>query len=137
MAESGGVSPAGPVVDACALLTAADITPLIGENDGGKPTSTDPDAPSCVWTNSQSYESVTVMIGDTDTAINGTLPPLPDGITAEPGPDGMRFVGGGQVEFAAGKRNNSVQVARLGSADEVNGEAVALANKIAPQIPAG
>jgi hypothetical protein len=48
----------------------------------------------------------------------------------------MRFMGGGAVEFAAGNRDNTVQVAVLRmSADQANSAAVELARKITPQVP--
>lgn len=48
----------------------------------------------------------------------------------------MRLMGGGQVEFAAGNRVNTVQVAVLKlSPDQANSAAINLARKIAPQVP--
>jgi hypothetical protein len=48
----------------------------------------------------------------------------------------MRFLGSGVVEFAAGGRSNTVQVAVPSMAgDEANAAAVELARKIGPQIP--
>jgi hypothetical protein len=48
----------------------------------------------------------------------------------------MRLLGGGQVEFAAGNRVNTVQVAVLKlSPDQANSAAINLARKIAPQVP--
>jgi len=48
----------------------------------------------------------------------------------------MRYLGSGTVEFAAGNRSNTVQVAVLKlSADQANSAAVDLARKIAPQGP--
>jgi hypothetical protein len=47
----------------------------------------------------------------------------------------MRFIGGGAVEFPAGDRSNTVQVAVLRlSADQANSAAVDLARKIALQV---
>jgi hypothetical protein len=49
---------------------------------------------------------------------------------------GMRFMGGGAVEFTTGNRSNTVQVAVLSlAADQTNSAAVNLARKIAPQVP--
>jgi hypothetical protein len=48
----------------------------------------------------------------------------------------MRFIGSGQVEFAAGNRSNTVQVAVTKmSADEANAAAVDLARKVGPKVP--
>jgi hypothetical protein len=79
-----------------------------------------------------------VEIGNPSTAVNGTLPPPEPGFpeVGTPGPDGMRFLGNGLVEFAAGGRSNTVQVAVLSMAgDEANAAAVELARKIGPQLP--
>lgn len=65
----------------------------------------------------------------------GTNPIVPE--VGTPGPDGMRYLGGGQVEFPAGNRSNTVQVAVLKlSADDAKAAAVDLARKIGPKIPA-
>ena len=48
----------------------------------------------------------------------------------------MRLMGGGEVEFAAGNRVDTVQVAVLKlSPDQANSAAIDLARKIAPQVP--
>ena len=48
----------------------------------------------------------------------------------------MRYLGSGAVEFAAGDRTNTVQVAVLRmSADQANAAAVNLARKVAPMVP--
>ncbi len=103
----------------------------------GRPTGTDPDMPGCIWENPQTYESVSVEIGKPDTAINGTLPPPEPGFPdpATPGPDGMRFLGSGSVEFAAAKRSNTVQVAVLNMLGQAADDAaVDLARKISSQL---
>ena len=71
--------------------------------------------PACTWENRDTYESVTVEIGNPGTAVNGTLPPPEPGFpeVGTPGPDGMRFLASGMVEFPAGGRSNTVQVAVL------------------------
>lgn len=127
-------------LDACALITAADVAPLIGATVDGVSSSVDPTMPGCVWENAQTYESVTITIGSPDSAPNNTLPRLGEPgfpeIESTPGPDGMRFVGGA-LEFAAANRYNSVQVASVSVAPEAANDAmIGLANKIAPQIPA-
>ena len=129
-------APAAPI-DACTLIDADQVATLLGAPVEGRPTGTDPDMPGCIWENPQTYESVSVEIGKSDTAIDGTLPPpepgFPDPTT--PGPDGMRFLGSGSVEFAAAKRSNTVQVAVLSMlAEEADHAAVDLARQISSQL---
>lgn len=51
------------------------------------------------------------------------------------GPDGMRFLGSGSVEFAADKRSNTVQVAVLSMlGEQANNAAVDLARQISAQL---
>jgi len=143
-AEAGGPAPATSsaaapaVIDACALLSEQDISALLGVAIEGRSTSADPELPACLWENPDNYESISIEIGNPNTAVNNTLPPPEPGFpdVGTPGPDGMRYLVPGQVEFAAGGRNNMVQVAVLAlSADEANAAAVDLARKIGPQIP--
>jgi hypothetical protein len=124
------------VIDACALISADEITRLLGRSIEGKSTSNNPDVPECTWENPDNYESVTLGIGNPGTAPNNTLPPPAMEGLGTPGPDGMRYLGGGSVEFAAGNRNNHVQVAVLKlSTDEANAAAVDLARMVTPKIP--
>ena len=119
--------------DACEILTDAEVTDLIGDHGPGTPSSRGTDGPGCFWENPETYYSVTIDIGNPDTAINGTLPPLPEGIGADPLPDGMRDLGGA-VEFAAGGRYNSVQVVNGESSDAQQQLAIELARKVAAQL---
>jgi hypothetical protein len=92
----------------------------------------------CSWENPSTLESVSVQISNPGTAQNNKLPPPEAGFpdASKPGPDGMRLMGGGQVEFAAGNRVNTVQVAVLKlSPDQANSAAINLARKIALQVP--
>lgn len=126
------------VIDACALLSAQDVAALLGVPIEGRSTFTDPTMPGCLWENPDNYESISIEIGNPGSAANNTLPPPEPGFpdVGTPGPDGMRFLVPGQVEFPAGGRNNMVQVAVLTmSGDEANAAAVDLARKIGPQIP--
>ncbi|MDG4663305.1 DUF3558 family protein [Mycobacterium sp. 236(2023)] len=135
-ATTSAAAPA--VIDACALLSAQDVSALLGTDIEGRSTSTDPTMPGCLWENPDNYESISIEIGNPSSAVNNTLPPPEPGFpdVGTPGPDGMRFLVPGQVEFAAGGRNNMVQVAVLAmSGDEANAAAVDLARKIGPQIP--
>jgi hypothetical protein len=123
------------VIDACALVAADDVSALLGTPVAGQSTSTNPQSPGCKWENPSTDESVSVQIGNPGTAVNNTLAPAEPGFEGTPGPDGMRLLGGGQVEFAAGARSNTVQVAVLRlSTDDANAAAVDLAHKMAPKI---
>jgi hypothetical protein len=121
-------------IDACALLSPDDISALLGAPVEGASSDS-----RCVWENPANLESVSVEIGSPDTAANGTLRPPEPGLenVYTPGPDGMRFLGPGSVEFVAGGRSNTVQVAVLGMIGDgsANDAAVDLARKIGPQIP--
>ena len=124
-------------IDACSLLSAGDVSTLLGTSVEGKPTGTDPSLAGCIWEHPTSYESVSVEIGAPNTAANNTLPPPEPGFpeVGTPGPDGMRFLGNGLVEFAAAGRSNTVQIAVLSmSGDAANAAAVELANKVGPQL---
>jgi hypothetical protein len=125
-------------IDACTLISAEDITALLGTTVAGKSTTTDPELPGCIWENPDSLESVSVEIGNPDTAMGNELPPPEPGFPElrTPGPDGMMFLGNGSVNFAAGGRSNTVQVAVLSMAgDEADAAAVDLARKIGAQLP--
>lgn len=125
-------------IDACALISPEDVEALLGTAIEGVSTSSNPEVPACLWENPENYESISLEIGNPDTAINGTLPPpepdFPDPYT--PGPDGMRFLGEGSVEFVADKRNNHLQVAVLSmlGGNGANEAAVDLARKVIAQL---
>jgi hypothetical protein len=128
----------GSPIDACKLLSADDIAKLLGKPVAGRPIGAGPDAPACTWENRDTYESVTVEVGNPGTAVNGTLPPPEPGFpeVGAPGPDGMRFVASGMVEFPSGGRSNTVQVAVLSLlGQDADNAAVDLARKIGPQLP--
>ncbi len=139
--QSSAASTAAPTtapIDACKLISGEDIARVLGKPIEGSPTGTGPDMPGCMWENTDSFESVSLEIGNPGTAINGTLPPPEPGFpqVGRPGPDGMLFLGNGMVEFAAGGRSNTLQVALVnvagGAADDA---AVDLARKVGPQLP--
>jgi hypothetical protein len=144
---SGGPAPnsfgsdaghAAKPLDVCSMLSPQDISALLGTTAPGKPSGKDPQMGGCSWDNASTEESVSVEISNPGTAPNNTLPPPESGLPAQgtPGPDGMRFMGGGMVEFAAGNRSNTVQVAVLRLlGDQANSAAVDLARKIRPQVP--
>jgi hypothetical protein len=146
-ATAGGPAPAssGPdavnsvkPMDVCSMVSPQDISALLGTAVPGKPTGKDPRMGGCSWDNPSTEESVSVEISNPKTAPHNTLPARQPGFAdaSTPGPDGMRFMGGGTVEFAAGNRVNTVQVAVLRlSSDQANSAAVDLARKILPQVP--
>lgn len=136
-AQSSGPPAPGTAIDACTLISPEDISKLLGKPIEGRSIG-GPDTPACTWENRDTYESVTVEIGNPGTAINGTLPPPEPGFpeVGTPGPDGMRFLASGMVEFPAGGRSNTVQVAVLAlMGQDADNAAVDLANKIGPQLP--
>jgi hypothetical protein len=136
--QPSGPPAAGAPIDACKLVSPEDISKLLGKPIEGKSIGGGPDTPACTWENPDTYESITVEIGNPGTAINGTLPPPEPGFpeVGTPGPNGMRFLASGMVEFPAGGRSNSVQVAVLAlMGQDADNAAVDLANKIGPQLP--
>lgn len=136
--QSTGPPAPGTPINACTLVSADDIAKLLGKPVEGRPIGDPPDAPACTWENRDTYESVTVEIGKSGTAVNGTLPPSEPGLpeAGTPGPDGMRFVASGMVEFPAAGRSNTVQVAVLALlGKDADNAAVDLARKIGPQLP--
>jgi hypothetical protein len=130
-------APSATAIDACSLLVTADISALLGTAVTGRSTSNIHDAYGCLWENPDNYESISLEVGSQGTAVNNTLSPPEPGFPefGRPGPGGMRFLGYGQVEFPAGGRANSVQVAVLSmSADQADSAAVELARKVATQL---
>mgnify|MGYP000545477685 CR=1 FL=1 len=105
--QPGDESP--PPVDACTLLTADEVTPIIGAHDGGGPGDGLGES-VCVWENPDTYHSVTVSIGGPGTAASGELPAESAYGETEPGPDGIRFAPGGFAEFIVSDRACEVQV---------------------------
>ena len=137
-AQSSTSPASGTPINACKLVSADDIAKLLGKPVEGRPIGALPDAPACTWENRDTYESVTVEIGNPGTAVNGTLPPPAPGFpeAGTPGPDGMRFVASGMVEFPAAGRSNTVQVAVLAlMGQDADNAAVDLARKIGSQLP--
>ena len=136
-ADGGQVEDAA--VDACGLVSDEEVGALIGVTVDGVPSGAGGRS-ACTWENPDTYESVTVDIGAPGTASDDTLPPLGEPGFAEvestPGPNGTRLVAGA-VEFAAGNRYNSVQVATPAtiSPDQSIAAANDLVAKITPLIP--
>jgi hypothetical protein len=135
--QPSGPPAAGTPIDACTLIIPGDISKLLGKPIEGKSIG-GPDTPACTWENRETYESITVEIGNPGTAVNGTLPAPEPGFpeVGTPGPDGMRFLASGMVEFPAAGRSNTVQVAVLAlMGQDADNAAVDLARKIGPQLP--
>jgi hypothetical protein len=133
--STAAVSPSG-AIDACKLISPDDIAKLLGSPTPGRPLG---NAVACTWENKDTYESVTLEIGNPGTAVNNTLPPAEPGMpdVGTPGPDGMRMLASGMVEFPAGGRSNTVQVAVLKLlGQDADNAAVDLARKVGPQLPA-
>lgn len=90
-------------VDACTLLKPAEITPVIGKNDGGRPDGGVGES-VCLWENPDTYHSVTLSIGSPGTAASG------QSTSGADGPDGIRFGSGNMAEFVVGDRACTLQV---------------------------
>jgi ABC-type phosphate transport system substrate-binding protein len=128
-------------LDACTLISVADIQQLLGKTIPGKQNNSSL-VSECVWEDKETYNSVTLHIGDSGTAPGNKLADhsdigMPDSMMGKPGPDGMRLEGNGTVVFPAGNRENYVQVAVLAKVQDGTADATAidLAKKAAPQIP--
>jgi hypothetical protein len=98
-------------VDACALLTADEVTQVIGAKGAAGPQArSDGDGGgSCMWEDPDTYHSITISIGSPGTAAGGELPKDPY-VQTEPGPNGIRFGSGGMAEFAVRDRACEIQV---------------------------
>jgi Protein of unknown function (DUF3558) len=131
-AAAGAPTGDAATVDACSLLKPEEVQALIGANDGGKGTTSGRSV--CTWTNPAEL-SVTVDIGNPDTAING-LPAWDPALGPErPLGDGMRSLGGGgSVEFVAGNRDCEVQVVTDPTSKDDDAKAVALAKVVQGRI---
>ncbi|QXE34587.1 DUF3558 domain-containing protein [Streptomyces sp. GMY02] len=90
-------------VDACTLLKPAEITPVIGKNDGGRPDGGVGES-VCLWENPDTYHSVTLSIGSPGTAVPGQSDSGADG------PDGISFGSGNMAEFVVDDRACTLQV---------------------------
>jgi hypothetical protein len=95
-------APAAKPIDACSMVSQQDVSSTLGVSVPGKPAaSKDPRTGGCTWENASTYESITLEIGLPGTALRNTLPTPPAGLpNPKPGPEGMRLLGGGMVEFA-------------------------------------
>jgi hypothetical protein len=124
---------AGPPIDGCSLLSAAEVSDLIGENDGGRPSGVSTAGGGCLWENQTTYYSVSVEVGNPGSAPGGTIPKwMPElGEERKVGTD-MRDINGG-IEFAAGDRDCVVQVSTTdATADRAS--ALVLVEKVRDRI---
>lgn len=131
-ASKTSVAPAASpraAVDACKVLSAAEVQPFLGTTDGGQP-SYGVGESVCQWRNAGTEETVTLSVGGKGTAASGRLDPTSPYGETEPVPElgeTARFsVGDGILEFLAGDRDCEVQVAVLDK-DKARRGAVALA----------
>src|SRR5512141_1665518 len=65
--SQSSAAPAASGIDACKLISGDDIAKLLGKPIEGKPIGAGPDIPACTWENRDTYESVTLEIGDPGT----------------------------------------------------------------------
>jgi hypothetical protein len=131
-APSTGGGSAAPI-DVCSLFDAAEVKKLIGSAPPGRG-STINDGGSCTWEDTTNYSSLTVDIGETDTAINGTLPPWDPSLGPERTlPNGMRDINSAVEFVCGGTRLCSVQVATNKGAADVR-TAVALVPAIRSKV---
>jgi uncharacterized protein YceK len=129
--EQASAGSTDSAVDVCALLSAADVAPVVGDGVEGRPSS---GGGNCVWENRVDYHSVTVEIGPGGSAPGGALPPWDPSFGPEQAlPDGMRSLGRGQLEFVAGDRDCHVQVATT-DADFDEQKVAELARKVREQL---
>ena len=131
-ATTAGDTKQSTTVDACTLLKPGEVTPIIGKNDGGRPTSGVGDS-VCGWENPDTYHSVTVSVGGPGTAASGQIKDEP-GVSSEPGPDGIRFLSGGIARFAAGDRDCQVQVVTGAGGDDDRSTAAKLVGLLRDRI---
>ncbi|MEV6423598.1 hypothetical protein [Streptomyces sp. NPDC051662] len=87
-------------VDACTLLKPEEVTPIIGENDGGRPDAGVGES-VCLWENPDTYHSITLSIGSPGTAVPGK---------SSSGPDEINFGSGNIAEFIIDDRACTLQV---------------------------
>jgi hypothetical protein len=96
-------------VDACKVLSAKEITGVIGRHDGGTGDSSSIIA-MCTWKNDATADQVVLLVGSAGTAPGGKLPADPSNTTT-PGPDGLVFgKPDDNARFAVGDRMCSIQV---------------------------
>ncbi|MGI5130667.1 DUF3558 family protein [Pseudonocardia sp. CA-107938] len=132
-APSGGGSAGKAPIDVCSFFTDAEVKKLIESAPRGRATKLD-DGGTCMWEDPQNAFSLTVEVGQTDTAINGTLPEWDPSLGPERNlPNGMRDINGAVEFVCGGNRLCSVQVATNSGQHDVDA-AVALVPKIRSKV---
>ena len=122
-------------IDACSLLADADAVAILGEPVDKKGPASGVGESVCEW-HTATENSITISVGSPGTAPNDKLTLDPILGTPEPVPalNGKGFyLSGGEVDFAAGNRYNSVQVVTAANGGDRT-QAADLAVKIAPKI---
>lgn len=129
--SSGG----GKTIDACTLLSDADAEALLGEAVTEKGPGSGTGESVCEWSTATEH-SVTISVGSPDTAPGDKL--TLDPILGTPEPvaalNGKGFYVAGQVSFAAGNRDNYVQVVTDVTSDADRPKAEQLAVTLTPKI---
>ena len=112
-ASAGKATPAKAkkkvAVDACTLLKKDEVEGVIGANGGGH-TGAGVGESVCEWDNEDNYHSITVSIGNKDTAKGGKLPVDEVAGPGDAGPDGIRFASDNTGSFVVAERVCYVQV---------------------------
>ncbi|TFV31259.1 hypothetical protein E4K10_00395 [Streptomyces sp. T1317-0309] len=89
------------------MLKPGEVTPVIGENDGGRPSPVSKNV--CVWLTSAGGPGMTVLLGPSGSAASFAS----DSEFNEPGPDGIRFDPfdiGLRAHFVAADRSCVIEV---------------------------
>lgn len=131
--SSGG---GGTKIDACSLLSDAEAKSLLGEAVTKKGPAAGVGESICEWDTATEH-SVTVSVGSPGTAPGDKLTLDPTLGKAEPVAvlNGKGFYVAGEVDFAAGNRDNYIQVVSVaGDADRSKAEQLAV--KLTPKIAA-
>lgn len=122
-------------IDACTLLSDVEAQSVLGEAVTEKGPGSGSGDSVCAWSTATEH-SITVSVGGPDTAPGDEL--TLDPILGTPEPvaalNGKGFYVGGQVSFAAGNRDNYVQVVTDVTSDTDRTKAEDLAVLLAPKI---
>ncbi|MEE1671943.1 hypothetical protein RCR19_41745 [Streptomyces sp. WAC07094] len=104
---AGGAAARGADADPCGVLKPGEVTPVIEENDGGRPSPVSKNA--CMWLTSAGGPGMTVLLGPSGSAASFAS----DSEFNEPGPDGIRFDPfdtGLRAHFVAADRSCVIEV---------------------------
>lgn len=99
-----------PKIDACTLLKDDEIEAVIGPNGGGH-VGAGVGESICEWDNDDNGYSVTLSVGNKDTARNGL--PADDVAGGTPGPDGISFASDDTASYVDQGRACYIQVSTL------------------------